>query len=580
MISRDIEKSQEQARRNRIEIIDAKLTRRDMIRYGLLTAGGALVAKSGLSTRAAGASSPTSPPTPAFVQPLPTLKPLSGDRDPEHLGRLTAVCSDDPTEVRRVDHQLWSQARPQVLYDFEQQARDWTPHPRLPKQKIWSYADFKDGDGEAPHAMIHARYGEPVLVRNHNKLDPNHKGYGNPQVTTHLHNAHSASESDGNPIDYYAPGLYKTFHYPNMYAGGDPNEALGFLWFHDHCMDYTAQNVYRGLVGAYLLYDEIDSGNEEDLNPAALRLPSGEYDQPLVFGDKVFDPKTGIAYFDLFNLDGILGDRFLVNGKIQPFYEVKKRRYRFRILNSGPSRFYQFRFSNGMKFWQVSNDGNLLPMPVERDTISLAVAERVDIVVDFANVTDSVVYLVNVLEQTSGTGPTGKIFPVGQGIRILQFRIGEKVADPSRVLTRTTKLRDLPSIDLGQVVKERNWTFNRRNGAWVVNGEVFNRSIVNARCKRGSAEIWNITNASGGWAHPIHMHYEEFQILSRNGVAIKAGDVEKARKDVIWLHPNETVRIFVRFRDFLGKYPLHCHNVVHEDHAMMARYDIVDGNPS
>jgi FtsP/CotA-like multicopper oxidase with cupredoxin domain len=36
------------------------------------------------------------------------------------------------------------------------------------------------------------------------------------------------------------------------------------------------------------------------------------------------------------------------------------------------------------------------------------------------------------------------------------------------------------------------------------------------------------------------------------------------------------VKIFVRFRDFTGKYPLHCHNVIHEDHAMMARYDVVD----
>ncbi|MFL6464933.1 MAG: multicopper oxidase domain-containing protein, partial [Bryobacteraceae bacterium] len=27
--------------------------------------------------------------------------------------------------------------------------------------------------------------------------------------------------------------------------------------------------------------------------------------------------------------------------------------------------------------------------------------------------------------------------------------------------------------------------------------------------------------------------------------------------------------------DFLGRYVMHCHNVVHEDHAMMIRWDIV-----
>src|SRR5687767_6116811 len=80
-----------------------------------------------------------------------------------------------------------------------------------------------------------------------------------------------------------------TYHYPNMYAGGDEREALGFLWFHDHCLDYTSQNVYRGLVGTYLLFDERDSGNEEDLNSKAIRLPSGKYDVPLVIENKVYD---------------------------------------------------------------------------------------------------------------------------------------------------------------------------------------------------------------------------------------------------------------------------------------------------
>ncbi len=40
------------------------------------------------------------------------------------------------------------------------------------------------------------------------------------------------------------------------------------------------------------------------------------------------------------------------------------------------------------------------------------------------------------------------------------------------------------------------------------------------------------------------------------------------------LQHNETATLFFRFRDFPGRYPLHCHNVVHEDHAMMLRFDI------
>ena len=144
-----------------------------------------------------------------------------------------------------------------------------------------------------------------------------------------------------------------------------------------------------------------------------------------------------------------------------------------------------------MKFWQVSNDGNLLPFPIERDSVSMTVAERMDIVVDFSGVTDNIVYLVNVLEHKDGTGPTGKILSTTAGDKILQFRLGAKVTDNSRVLTKTTELRRLPDINMSEVKRERNWNFNRRNGAWVVNGELFNRNVVNARCQKNTAEIWN-----------------------------------------------------------------------------------------
>src|SRR5690606_199365 len=116
---------------------------------------------------------------------------------------------------------------------------------------------------------------------------------------------------------------------------GDPREALGTLWFHDHRMDFTAPNVYRGLAGFYLLFDHIDSGNENDPSPTALRLPSGvgDFDIPLMVQDKKFD-SGGYIQFDQFNNDGILGNKHLVNGKIQPYFPVLRRKYRFRILNA------------------------------------------------------------------------------------------------------------------------------------------------------------------------------------------------------------------------------------------------------
>jgi FtsP/CotA-like multicopper oxidase with cupredoxin domain len=88
-----------------------------------------------------------------------------------------------------------------------------------------------------------------------------------------------------------------------------------------------------------------------------------------------------------------------------------------------------------------------------------------------------------------------------------------------------------------------------------------------------------LTNLTGDWTHPVHIHLEEHQIMSRNRAPITPGNALSAagdlgRKDVTQLHPNERVELFFRFRDWLGKYPIHCHNVVHEDHAMMALWHV------
>jgi FtsP/CotA-like multicopper oxidase with cupredoxin domain len=86
-------------------------------------------------------------------------------------------------------------------------------------------------------------------------------------------------------------------------------------------------------------------------------------------------------------------------------------------------------------------------------------------------------------------------------------------------------------------------------------------------------ENWLLTNLTGDWTHPIHIHLEEHQILSRNRMPNPLA-AENSRKDVTQLHPNERVLLFFRFRDWLGRYPIHCHNVVHEDHAMMALWHV------
>lgn len=559
------------------------ISRRDLIKSGLV-AGAALVITSSKTARgqwSGGSSSGTwssgwgsysnhdwrtdtsvsSPATTPFMEALPipsALQPVSS---------LSPAPGEYPVtgEAPRPAHQRWSEFLPQKLYELKATESLWSFHPQLPTQPVWGF------NNSSPGPSIMAKYGEPSVVRIWNNLPANHTGFGIPSIITHVHNGHHASESDGFPADYYDTGYFKDNHYPNMYAGNDPREALGTLWYHDHRQDFTAQNTYKGLAGFYLLFDNIDTGNEADTSSAALRLPSGQYDVPLIFTDKLFD-STGQLYFDQFNNDGFLGDRFCVNGKIQPTFKVARRKYRFRMLDGGPSRFYEFYLSNGQNFTQISNDGNLLPAPISTQSIRLSVAERKDVIIDFSTLPiGTSIYLENRLIQTDGQGPSYTTTQ-SNATPILRFDVDRDppTADVSRV---PASLRALPTTPASEIVATRYWEFDQRNGQWTVNGKIFDVTRVDATVKQGTAEKWVITNGSSRWSHPIHIHFEEYQILTRNGVAPPAQ--EKSRKDVLELHPNEKVEIFIRFRDFKGRYVMHCHNTVHEDHAMMVRYDIV-----
>lgn len=578
------------ARRNRLELIAAGLTRRELFKMGLLTSAGCLVAKNGLSSRAFGLSGgggATSPATRSFIEPLKLLtvkQPVAALNPAPTVAPNTAA-----GEGRTVAHQALTQFPPQVFYQVTQQQAQVSMSPDLPLQTIWGF------DGIAPGPVYHAKYGQPILVRNVNNLPAANGGFGNNTVTTHLHNGHTPSESDGFPCFFDHPGQFYDHHYPNVLAGfsdpqfastqGDIRESLSTLFYHDHRIDFTAQNTYKGLVGQYLLFNQFDTGDET----TGFHLPSGQFDVPMLFADKVFDPSTGQMFFDLFNTDGILGDKFLVNGKIQPFFQVAPRRYRLRWTNTGPSRWYQFfltdknNLSATFPFFQIANDGNLLPKPVQVTNVQLGVAERADVIIDFSKFKPGQsIFLENRLEQIDGRGPTGNTLAAGQGNFVLRFDVVlPAVADHSQDPATIAKFYDLPPVDLSNVVR-RTFNFERSNGQWQINGRFADCNDNRFTVRQNSTELWTLVNSSGGWQHPIHIHFEEHQIVSRNGAPPPLA-VEKSRKDVVELHHNESVQIFFRFRDFLGRYPLHCHNVVHEDHSMMALWSIAtvgDTNPT
>lgn len=576
-IDRRRQRERQNAARNRRELIAAGLSRRDLAKLGLLSGTGWLIHKHGLSAWADG--SPESPPTTPWVLPLlvpPVKQPVASLSPAPTVAPNTAA-----GEGRTRDHQALLQFPPAVYYEVHQRAEQKSVHPDLPLQTLWTF------DGFSPGPTYHAQYGQPVLVRNFNDLPADNGGFGLQSVSTHLHNGHTPSESDGFPCDFFERGHFYDQHYPNVLAGfasthppnGDINESMSTLWYHDHRVDHTAENVYKGLAGFYLLFNQFDTGDEA----TGFRLPSGEFDVPMIFTDRVFDADTGLLAFDLFNDDGILGDKFLVNGRIQPFFQVKRRRYRFRWLDGGPSRFYQFHLTNPaslsqqIPFWQISNDGNLLPKPVQVTSTRLSVAERADVIIDFSQFAPgTTVYLENRLEQNDGRGPSGDVLPAGQGNFVLRFDIlPDAVTDGSAAPTANTQYYALPSTAAAPRIT-RNFKFERTNGQWAINGKFFSCNDVRLRVKRNTVERWILENSSGGWMHPIHIHFEEFQILKINGSAPPAGSVLRSRKDVLRLEHNQQVELFFRFRDFAGRYPMHCHNTVHEDHAMMLRWDIDD----
>ena len=526
-------------------------------------------------------------------------------------------------------------------------------HPNLPAQtgnSVWTF------DGTMPPKLLMARYGEPVLFRHYNALpiDGSNAGFGKNTLTTHEHNGHNPAESDGFAAAFFFPGQYYDYHWPMVLAGndtintgatdpfaampngaggttrikGDWHETMSTHWFHDHMLDFTAQNVYKGNAAMMNYYSAIDRGKEglqcrmspdgatyTPTNPN-LCLPSGtsldwgnrDYDVNLMIADKAWDAQGQLAFSPL-NNDGFLGDRVLVNWSYKPYLDVRARRYRFRILDGAVSRYFKLAIVTEagapVPFYMVANDGNIMENPVlfANGTLpQMGIAERYDIVVDFAGRAGQNLYLVNLLEHQNGAEPflevsiATAISPTYLGDpavgKIMQFRVvAATAADTSMnpanfVVGNPNGAKMIEVLPLNTAgARERTFQFSKNNGTdahpWTIatdGGRGFDMDPhrISANPTKGTVEIWHLRGGSG-WAHPIHIHFEEGRILSRGGNAPPAWEVG-ARKDIYRLHasPDATnsVDLAIQFREFMGTYMEHCHNTQHEDNAMLMRWDI------
>jgi FtsP/CotA-like multicopper oxidase with cupredoxin domain len=542
-----------------------------------------------------GATPPAaSPPTRPFVDNLPVPFPaIPTILNPAPKEQANIAQGEAP----RAAHQRWAQFLPDVQYLLDARAATHRFHADYQPSYIWGF------NGRYPAPTVLNAYGHPTLVRFRNSLPKVTTSFGRNEITVHLHNGHTASESDGFAGDFYGPGLFKDNHYANAYAGidafggnGDPREAMHTFWFHDHRAAFTANNNYLGLNGMYIAYDQKDPGHEFATS-GSLRLPGyyGFTDFPLILTDKKFCP-TANGRTEAFQVVGGLapiGDKWIVNGKIQPKLSVTRRKYRFRILNTGPAKTWNLSVikpdGTNAAMTVIATDANFLASPVDVTTLPIEVATRYDVIINFAQFpVGSKVYLREAAPQSVGQ-PAPEQLPPNLLIENVVMRfdvVANAIIPDTPPIPATLTTYPTPFVPTAKF----RWVFTLVNGRFLINGLEFDPNRVDHVVLKGSTEEWILDNAVGNivnWTHPVHIHFEEGMIQKRElristppapdvfqNVALTP--LETGRKDVYNLPPNHRVTLRMRFRDFVGRYLIHCHNMNHEDTFMMARWDIVD----
>jgi FtsP/CotA-like multicopper oxidase with cupredoxin domain len=435
--------------------------------------------------------------------------------------------------------EVLSPARRDATTDYYEIVQRETFAEILPgmRTRIWGY------NGSFPGPTIEGHHGRMTVVTYKNDLRV--------PTVAHLHGGITHSESDGFPTDTVLPGESRRCQYDNT---GRPST----LWYHDHSVRGTGRNLYMGLAGLYLLKtdDEIDA-----------QLPHGEYDIPLMLQDRQFTSDGELEY-DHQGHHGATSRVMLVNGAPWPVLDVSARKYRFRIVNASNAMPVLLALTNHHPLIQIATDQGLLPSPVVSSTIALAMAERVEVVIDFARCPlGSQV----ILENRRADGPLR---------RVMRFDVVRSKRDDSIVPER---LADIEPLQPSRAVCTRTFVFSGQptlgvppGVRWMINGEAFDPLRVDAKPRLDDIEVWRFVNRpfiGRTMLHPVHTHLAPFQILRRNGRAPLRQ--EAGWKDTVAIEDGEEVDVIIRWSGYRGRYVLHCHNLEHEDHSMMARVDVI-----
>lgn len=483
-------------------------------------------------------------------------------------------------------------------------------HSELAPTKIWGYG------GQFPGPVINVHRGECTHVKWMNQLPDKHllpidrtlhgSGEHMPDVRTvvHLHGAEVEPESDGYPEAWFTNDFKfvgPVFDSP-IYKYNN-NQRASTLWYHDHAVGITRLNVYAGLVGMYIIRDEEER---------KLHLPSGAYEIPLVIADRGFNEDGSLFYPDTTNVrpgdlepglefphpsvtPGETFENITVNGKVWPFLEVERRKYRFRILNASNERFYRIKLSNGQKFIQIGTDGGLLEKSVHMTELTIGPSERMDVVLDFSKYQPG----TEIVIENTARSPFDFDPPVGidpdpkKDGQIMQFRVveldGTDTSKVPAVLSRIPKLKACDAERTRDITLEAEIDQYGRF-RFLLNKKGFMERI-DVKPKLNDTEIWRFINTAGA-THPMHIHLIQFQILDRipfdvqgftaNGLLSFTGppqppaENEHGWKDTVQSPPGFVTRVIMRFAPFTGRYVYHCHILEHEDYDMMRPFEIVE----
>ncbi len=423
-------------------------------------------------------------------------------------------------------------------------------------------------NGMSPGPLIEVNEGDSIEIEFANDIPGE-------ESTIHWHGMPVPADQDGNPMDAVASGSART------YAFDLPEGSAAPYWYHPHPHGKTAEQVYRGLAGIFIVKSKAD--------PISI-----EYgDTVLMFtdlrlaADGTMPPSTMVD-----QMNGRVGDHLLVNGQKNPSLALQfGEKRRLRLFNATNARYLRLAFENA-NMVVIGTDGGLLEAPVPVDEILLTPAERVELIVTFEKPGAAI---LRTLDYERGWMGPGK--PEDAGLALLTANVSETPADP--VPSLPEKLRSITPLGTAEVTRRFVFTEKMEMGSgamsmgshdmdmgsggmamgaggmkmeFFINGVAFDMNRVDVVSKVGDVELWEVVNQSD-MDHPFHVHGTQFQVVEHE----LSGKVTKPAylswKDTVNVVQGETVRLLLR-QDQPGRRMYHCHILEHEDLGMMGVVDV------